>query len=297
MLLSGRLREDVLDTSSETHDSRRGRSDVKPFQFEHYVEGDLNVYRHLAMKSLLEHPWRPPEMEGQAPPQWWVYGAYGDTYAVPLSFAWRMVRHLEVYAIPNYWWTGGYAGTPPPRPTLVDWEYDVFAEEEARGIPTFRDNGFVHARSASPLDVPVEWTSSFDAPLEGKAAVFPVRDWLELVKLHISLRCDAQAELTIFGMQAGRGRALVDALQARKRPLLVDLLLPGEIFVDVVTPEDLGYLECILLKAPDDLETVVSDTAGAVVRAFHAYERAIGRVTDLDEYIAMLTATATGDPA
>ncbi|MFC5001993.1 hypothetical protein ACFPIJ_29690 [Dactylosporangium cerinum] len=110
---------------------------------------------------------------------------------------------------------------------LVRWEYDIDVEG--------RDLGFVLARASVRIHPPPH---QWEIDHGGFARLFPLSSFDALTGLDSAFYSTNRAQVTVFGLAGDRFQALAGALNTLQRPVLADILQPGEIFVSMATVRD-----------------------------------------------------------
>ncbi|HTJ32683.1 MAG TPA: hypothetical protein VL738_05585 [Dactylosporangium sp.] len=202
--------------------------------FEHAYRDGLHTYTARADSTLVDEVWRglqdlaPYPDDPQLDPMdlFGISNFAGERLAVWRAVAWAVTDGLRRCGIP-YWHRDTAAirlGVDREALQLVRWEYDI-------------DLGFVPASaSVSIHPAPDQW----EIDHRGFAGLFPLASFDDLTRLD-DAAADIQAKVTVFGLDGDRFEELADALNAPDRPVLADILRPGEVLASLVTVRD-GWL-------------------------------------------------------
>jgi hypothetical protein len=206
-------------------------------RFEHTFRDGLHSYTALADSMLVTEVWRglqdlaPYPDDPQLNPMdlFCVGNAVGERLAVWRAMAWAITHGLRRCGIPQ--WDRDHAamglGVDREALRLVRWEYDL---DVADG-----DLGFVPASASVRIHpLPGQWEIDHG----GFAGLFPLASFDDLTRLDCAVFTNNRAQVTVFGLDGDRVDELVDALNAPDRPVLADLLRPGEMFVSLATVRD-----------------------------------------------------------
>ncbi|MEU7046799.1 hypothetical protein AB0A77_37960 [Streptomyces varsoviensis] len=251
----------------------------------HYIPGDnLAVSRHW---PGLVRGW-----PGNKTPftEWAVNNNNMEEVAVYVGLIWRLTAGLARYAIPSYYRDDAerFLGRAP---TLVDWEYEVDAEELTAGL---RDRGFVPGRStASMCPKPTaEQLGNVD-----RAGVFALATPRDLVAALQAVLLDASSEVTVFAVAPGSERfeRLVAALRGPVRPALAEVLGDEGIFADLTIGSDLGNYDSIIVASPTDLMPRLAALTANHAHRIEVYEQELGALRDIPDFLRALRELAGVD--
>lgn len=251
-------------------------SGVKQIRFGATVENGLNVYRYLPGVDLaVEVHWAGLYQEWPEEPTPWTEYAVNNNnteeIAVYLGLIWRVTEGLARYGIAAYY-RDEAAARLHQEPTLIDWEYDVDAEELDSGR---RDHGFVPGRACVPFrPAPTDWQSEHAA----QAGMFSITEPRDLVRLLQATLLDASAEVIVFGVEPDPDRltALARSLCGTTRPSLAAVLRPGDVFIDLTVGADLGYYDSITIASHADLTARLHQLAADYDQRIAGYEAKVG---------------------
>ncbi|MDO0936379.1 hypothetical protein QQY66_33520 [Streptomyces sp. DG2A-72] len=243
----------------------------------------MNVYRYLpGSEAAVTQHW-PGLFQGWPPgptpfTEYAVNNNNTEEMAVYLGLAWRLTAGLTRYAIPTYY-RDDAAQALGREPVLVDWEYEIEAEDPH----AVRDNGFVPGRSTADRHKPDSWGNT------NRAGLFELSAPRDLVRLLHAVLLDATAEITLFGVAPGidRRAALVASLCGSARPSLPSVLRDADVFVDLTIGSDVGYYDAITVASLADLQLRIDTLAIDFAQRIEAYE---SRLDDLSDMTAFLRA-------
>lgn len=263
-------------------------AEVKPIRFDAAVENGLNVYRCLPGVDLpVEIHWPGLYQEwAQGPTPWTEYAINNNNteeIAVYLGLIWRATDGLARYGIAAYY-RDEAAAVLHQEPMLIDWEYEVEAEELD---PVRRDHGFVPGRSCVPIrPAPTDWQSEHAA----KAGMFNINEPQDLVGLMRVTLTDASAEVIVFGVEPGLDRvtALARSLSGATTPSLAAVLRSGDVFIDLTIGVDLGYYDSITVASHADLTARLRHLADDYDQRIANYEAKVGGLQDIPAFLAAM---------
>lgn len=187
-----------------------------------------------------------------------------------VGLAWRLVGESQILVLPG--WDPQHLPETFGAPALVQWRYEIDAEDEAMGGHGFRHWGF-----AKHHDVPS----------------YKIEDWRSLAEtLPLFSLSDASDVTGIFGVNQPRRREIQRQLSSDRKPNLSDLLDPGDIFIARHTPRQVDpRIGCVLVVGHDDvierLQRATADLNAAVgqfrrnARNFRAMEDVQAAVRDV----------------
>ena len=261
---------------------------MKPFHFEiEYHEG-LHVFRYLSgVSRMVERNW--PGLAQDWPEHPTPYSEFNvnnnncEEMAIYLGYAWRLTEGLCRYGIPS-------AGRPNLQPIgAVQWIYHTAIEQE--GVA--KDKGFIPTFPHVPSDVrrlSVGGSGQIGAP----TAVFSLNKFEELVLMQRPTLSNAESQINLFGLRPGREQLLLQLLQGKKQPQLVDVLERGEIFIDIVVGIDRGYYDSILIESPTDISENVKGLVQEYEKAIIEYESAVAEIRGVREFLQVLRSLSFG---
>lgn len=262
---------------------------MKQIRFGGTVENGLNVYRYLPGADLpVEMHWAGlyQEWPEATPTPWTEYAVNNNNteeIAVYLGLTWRVTDGLARYGIATYY-RDQAAATLHQEPMLIDWEYEVAAEELDPGR---RDHGFVPGRSCVPIrPAPTGWQSEHAA----QAGMFSITEPRDLVGLLQATLLDASAEVIIFGVEPGPDRltALARSLSGPIRPSLAAVLRSGDVFIDLTVGVDLGYYDSIMIASHADLTARLRHLADDYDQRIADYEAMVVGLPGIPAFIAAM---------
>jgi hypothetical protein len=261
---------------------------VKRIRFDAAVENGVNVYRYLPGADVpVEVHWTGLYQEWPEDRTPWTEYAVnnGNTeeIAVYLGLIWRVTAGLARYGIATYY-RDKAAVILHQEPRLIDWEYEVAAEELDPGR---RDHGFVPGRSCVPIrPAPTAWQSEHVA----QTGMFSIAEPRDLVGLLRATLLDASAEVVIFGVEPGPDRlaALTRSLSGAARPSLAAVLRSGDVFTDLTVGVDLGYCDSITIASHADLTARLHHLAGDYDQRIADYEAKVGGLPGTPAFLAAM---------
>ena len=153
----------------------------------------------------------------------------GERLAVWRAVAWSVTDGLRRCGIPQWDRDGAALGLGIGREALrlVRWEYEFDVVDG--------DLGFVPAAACVRTSPPPD---QWEIDHGGFAGLFPLASFDDLTRLDGAIFTNNRAHVTVFGLDGDRFDALADALNAQERPVLADILRPGEMFVSLATVRD-----------------------------------------------------------
>ncbi|MGW4507322.1 hypothetical protein ACWENO_22090 [Streptomyces sp. NPDC004436] len=219
--------------------------------------------------------------DGRTPfSEWAVNNNNAEEVAVYVGLLWRLSAGLARYAIPAYY-RGDAARALGREPVLVDWEYEVDAEETTAEA---RDNGFVPGRSAVRIrPEPTAW----EVENAGRAGLFPLETPRDLVCALRAVVFDASSEVTVFAVPPGPERfaRLAAALRGPVRPSLGDVLGDDGILLDLTIGSDLGTYDSLLVASRTDLRERLAALAADCDRRVDSYEQGLDRLRTVPDFL------------
>lgn len=261
---------------------------VKRIRFDAAVEDGVNVYRYLpGLDVPVEVHWAGLYQEWpEGPTPWTEYAVNNDNteeIAVYLGLIWRVTAGRTRYGIATYY-RDEAAAILRQEPRLIDWEYEVDADELDHGR---RDHGFVPGRSCVPIrPAPTAWQSEHAA----QAGMFSIAEPRDLAGLLQATMLDASAEVLIFGVEPGPDRltALARSLSGATRPSLAAILRPGDVFIDLTVGVDLGYYDSITIASHADLTARLHHLAGDYDQRIAGYEAKADGLPGMPAFLAAM---------
>ncbi len=215
-------------------------------QFYHEYRDGLHSYIASANDEDLPPPAWPGLWEEQYPAErvdnpyhrWGINNSDGEALAVWRALAWALTGGRRRFAIPTYYRDEAAAllGLDRAATQLIRWEYQIDVEQSEWSDA---DKGFVPGRACVPIrPEPDPWQRAH----RGFAGLFRLTAFEQLTALDQVVGFDASSEITLFGVTDTPERAgsLAAALNSIDRPTLTELLLPGEVFVDLAMVRDRG---------------------------------------------------------
>ncbi|WP_328905786.1 hypothetical protein OG230_24015 [Streptomyces sp. NBC_00234] len=263
---------------------------MQPLTFEHVRTSGVNVHRYLPgeQPSVTRH-W-PGLFQGwpEGPTPFSEYAVNNNNMeevAVYVGLLWRFTRGLTRYAIPAYYRDDAERFLAQ-KPALVDWEYEVDAEE-----PTFasRDKGFVPACSTHGFRPGLDSWRVEDAQ---RAGLFRLNTPRDLIRMLHAVLLDASSEITVFAVEPGPDRhaSLVSALRGAERPSLPSVIAGREILVDLTIGSDVGQYDSIMVASHADIRPLVQDLAEDYGRRTTAYENGVDSLRGTDAFLQAMAA-------
>ncbi|GAA1542299.1 hypothetical protein GCM10009827_072290 [Dactylosporangium maewongense] len=206
-------------------------------RFEHAFRDGLHTYTARADSTLVNEVWRglqdlapyPDDPELNPMDLYCIGNFAGERLAVWRAVAWAVTEGLHRCGIPHWDRDNAAVGLGVDRDAmrLVRWEYDL---DVADG-----DLGFVPARASVRIHPPPD---QWEIDHGGFAGLFPLASFDDLTRLDGAVFASDRAQVTVFGLDGDRFDALADALNAPDRPVLADILRPGEMVVSLATVRD-----------------------------------------------------------
>jgi hypothetical protein len=222
----------------------------------------------------------------EEPTPWTEYAVSNDKteeISVYLGLIWRVTAGLDRYGIATYY-RDEAAAILHQEPMLIDWEYEVAADEVDTGR---RDHGFVPGRSCVPIrPAPTPWQSEHAA----QAGMFSIAEPRDLVGLLQATLLDASAEVIMVGVEPGPDRltALTRSLSGANRPSLADVLRSGDVFTDLTVGVDLGCYDSITIASPADLTARLHHLAADYDQRIAGYEATAGGLPGIPAFLAAM---------
>jgi len=254
---------------------------VHPLHFQHSKERDINVYRYLpGTRTAVTRHW--PGLFQEWPPGPTPFTEYAvnnnnmEEVAVYTGLVWRLTAGLARYAIPTYYREEA-AQALGREPVLVDWEYDIEADDpHAVG-----DNGFVPGRSTADSRRP-DARHAVD-----RAGLFDLSAPRDLVRLLHAVLSDASSEVTLFAVAPGPARLkeLVASLSGSSRPSLPSVIRDAEVFVDLTIGIDVDYYDAVSVASHADLQPRLDALAIDFARRIEAFEGCVDNLTDVGAFL------------
>ncbi|MFE6553023.1 hypothetical protein ACFVHS_32160 [Streptomyces sp. NPDC057746] len=251
-----------------------------PLHFQASQTQGLNVYRYLpGREAAVTQHW--PGLFQEWPPGPTPFTEYAvnnnmEEMAVYLGLAWRLTAGLSRYAIPAYYRDDAEEALDR-EPVLVDWEYEIEAEDPH----TVRDNGFVPGRSTADRRKPDSWGNT------DRAGLFKLSTPRDLVRLLHAVLLDATSEINLFGIAPGSDRRteLVASLSGSERPSLRSVLREADVFVDLTIGSDVGYFDAITVASPADLRLRIDTLAIDFAQRIEAYKSRLDNLPDMRAFL------------
>ncbi|MCX5248925.1 hypothetical protein OG895_27515 [Streptomyces sp. NBC_00201] len=241
----------------------------------------MNVYRYIpGTESAVTRHWPGLFQEwSQGPTPFTEYAVNNNNMeemAVYLGLAWRLTAGLARYAIPTYY-RDDAAEALGREPVMVDWEYEIEAEDPH----TVLDNGFVPGRSTADGHTPKSWENA------NRAGLFELSAPRDLVRLLRAVLLDATAEISLFGVAPGADRQtdLVASLCDSARPSLPSVLRDEDVFVDLTIGSDVGYYDAITVASPTDLQLRIDALAIDYATRIEAYQNSLDDLSDMTAFL------------
>ncbi|MFD5069472.1 hypothetical protein ACIOEZ_17210 [Streptomyces sp. NPDC087866] len=258
---------------------------MHPIEFEADEAEGVHVFRYLPRDNVavsrhwpgLVQSW--PEEETPFT-EWAVNNNNMEEVAVYVGLVWRLTAGLARYAIPAYY-RDDAERVLGRAPVLVDWEYEVDAEQLTGAL---RDKGFVPGRSAITIrPKPTAW----QVENTDRAGVFPLVTPRDLVAALHAVIFDASSEITVFAVAPGPERfdRLVAALRGPKRPTLAEVLGDDGVFVDLTIGSDLDNYDSVIVASPADMQPRVADLTADYARRIEAYEQRLHELRDVPDFL------------
>ncbi|MEW2118456.1 hypothetical protein AB0945_25360 [Streptomyces sp. NPDC005474] len=256
---------------------------MHPLHFQDSKEQGINVYRYLpgAQTAVTRH-W--PGLFQDWPPEPTPFTEYAvnnnnmEEVAVYTGLVWRLTAGLARYAIPTYYREEA-AQTLGREPVLVDWEYDIEAEDPHAVC----DNGFVPGRSTAGRRRPDAWKDV------NRAGLFSLSTPRDLVRLLHAVLLDASSEITVFAVAPGPARLkdLVASLSGSSRPCLPSVIRDAEVFVDLTIGSDADYYDAITVASHADLQPRLDALTNDFARRIEVYEGRVDGLTDVEAFLGV----------
>jgi hypothetical protein len=243
-------------------------------RFEHAFRDGLHTYTARADSGLVNEVWRglqdlapyPDDPELNPMDLFCISNIAGERLAVWRALAWAVTDGLHRCGIPQWDRDNVAIGLGFDRDALrlVRWEYDV---DVAEG-----DLGFVPATASVRIHPPPD---QWEIDHGGFAGLFPLASFGDLTRLDGAIFTNNRAQVTVFGLDGGRFDEFADALNAPDRPMLADILRPGEMFVSLATVRDAwmtNWTNTVTVKTTTETDIVYR----AAVHYSTAYQRYVG---------------------
>ncbi|MFE0631550.1 hypothetical protein ACFW3D_31920 [Streptomyces sp. NPDC058864] len=197
-----------------------------------------------------------------------------------MGLVWRLTAGLARHAIPAYY-RDDAARTLGREPMLVDWEYDVDAEQLAAQS---RDNGFVPGRSALAIR---PRPSAWEVENARRAGLFPLATPRDLVSALHAVIFDASSEISVFAVPPGAARLerLTAALRGPVRPALGDVLEDDGIFLDLAIGSDLGNYDSVIVASCTDLLSSLAELAADCGQRVESYEQRLDELRGVSDFL------------
>ncbi|WP_435211180.1 hypothetical protein [Streptomyces sp. bgisy034] len=257
---------------------------MHPLRFQATQTQGVNVYRYLPGSEIAvtQHwPGLFQEWASAATPytEYAVNNNNMEEMAVYLGLAWRLTAGLARYAIPSYY-RDDAAEALGREPALIDWEYEIEAEEPRAA----RDHGFVPGRST------VDWRKPESRENAHRARLFELSTPRDLVGLLHAVLLEATAEVTLFGVAPGADRQadLIASLRGSVRPGLRSILREADVFVDLTIGCDVDSYDAITVASVADLQARIDTLAIDYARRIEAYENNGAALTDMAAFLHAL---------
>ncbi|MFI5803640.1 hypothetical protein [Streptomyces sp. NPDC051561] len=248
----------------------------------HYLPGDESpVLRHW---PGLYQDW--PEDETPFT-EWAVNNNNSEEVALYIGLVWHLTAGLARYAIPAYYRDEAQR-TVGRTPTLIDWQYEVDAEQPT---PALRARGFVPGRAAVPSS---PRGTAWQRANSGRAGLFPLSTPRDLVSLLHAVIFDASSEITVFAVAPGSERLarLAAALRGPDRPELSDVLGDEGVCVDLTLGSDLGCDDSLIAASRTDLRPRLTALTTACAHRIQAYDQAVDKLVTVPEFLLAMRALA-----
>jgi hypothetical protein len=266
---------------------------VRPIRFQHSHADGLHRFMHAPGEELvvernnwtvLTGDW--PDSDETPFMRFAVNNNNAEEMAVYLGLVWELSAGLHRYAIPAYY-RDGAAKLLGQEPRFIAWEYEVDAAAED---PVERDVGFVGARAGTHIP-----PSAYERDHRAQAGLFAIDTFDDLVSVTLATLSDASAEVTLFALADDEGiERLLDRLRGRRRPLLEEVLRPGDRFFDLTVGVDLGYWDSLIVASKDDLSAEVESIARRFERAVEHYESRVDQTSTVGTMLDELARLAAG---
>ncbi len=248
---------------------------MKPLQFRLEYSNGLYAFRYTSgVNRIVEKNW--PGLfkdwpQGRNPfSEFNVNNNNCEEVAIYLGLVWRLSESLTRYGMPCAL-KDEVARATAPRCEPVRWKYQIVAEQEG----VLSDRGFVQTA-------------------EGEGCLLELRTFKDLVVMQRTTLSDAEAEINIFCLRAGRGRDLLKALQTKERPKLDRLLDSGEMVVDMVIGVDRGHYDSILIKSPSNISDRLNQLVQEYANLIADYESKVSQIEDMEQFLMALQSLALG---
>ncbi len=242
-------------------------------RFGHAFRGGLHTYTATADSRLIDAVWRGlwdhapyPDDPAVNPMDLFCIGNFaGERLAVWRAVAWAVTDGLHRCGVPRGARADATAGLGLDRETvrLMRWEYTVDVEDG--------DLGFVRARESVRRDPPPD---RWELDHRRLAGLFPLASFDELTTLDGTVFAGNAAQVTVFGLGGGgRFDELAGALNGEERPVLADVLRPGELFVCLSTVRDpawIGWRNTLTVRSLTETDAV-ERVAGRYRAAYRRY--------------------------
>jgi hypothetical protein len=244
--------------------------------FEHAVRDGLHTYTAVADSTLVCEVWSglqdlapyPDDDPELNPMERFCIGNFaGERLAVWRAVAWAVTDGLHRCGIPHFARDAGAAAVGIDRELaqLLRWEYKIDVEDG--------DLGFLPARTSVRIHPPPD---QWEIDHGGFAGLFPLSSFDDLTGLDGAVFPDNCAQLTVWGLNGPhRFRELAAALNTPDRPVLADVLEPGDMFVTLATVRDSGWRTW-----SNSLTVKTSEETDAVDRVAEHYTAAYRRYLD-----------------
>ncbi|MFE7072155.1 hypothetical protein ACFU96_18935 [Streptomyces sp. NPDC057620] len=245
---------------------------MHPLHFQSSKEQGINVHRYLpGTRTAVTRHW--PGLFQDWPPGPTPFTEYAvnnnnmEEVAVYTGLVWRLTAGLARYAIPTYY-RDEAALALGREPVLVDWEYDIEAEDPH----AVRDNGFVPGRSTTDTS---------------RAGLFALSTPRDLVRLLHAVLLDATSEITVFAVAPGQARLedLAAALSGASRPSLPLVIRDEDVFVDLTIGSDIDYYDAITVASHTDLRPRLDELANDFARRIETYETRVASLSDVGAFL------------
>ncbi|MYX32667.1 hypothetical protein [Streptomyces sp. SID8377] len=268
---------------------------MHPIRFEAVPRHGIHIFHYLPGDDIpVSRHW--PGLFGEWPQrqtpfsEWAVNNNNMEEVAVYVGLIWRLTDGLARYAIPRYY-RDDATQTLGREPIMVDWEYDVDAEQLT---PLSRDNGFVPGRSALTIcPQPTAW----EVENASRAGLFPLATLRDLVSALHAVLFDASSEMTVFAIPPGAERLerLTAALRGPVRPALGDVLEDDGIFLDLTIGSDLGNYDSIIVASSTDLLSPLTNLAADCAQRVESYEQRLDELRSVPDFLRAMPQLAGVD--
>lgn len=260
------------------------------FRFEHVRAGGLHWHVMHALGSDIVEPLWPGlwELEYSDDPRlnpflrFGINNGEGESLAVWRALAWAMTEGTSRVGLPCYYRDDAARnlGKDRTEAILVPWEYEVDLE---LGRFAEANMGFVPARSCVQISPPPdEWERDH----QRFAGLFDLSSFGDLTELERAVGFDATSEISMFGLKTRDASALGSILHSKERPVLSEVLVDGDVFVDLSLTRDRfpGTHSFLSFAAHHDLSSALNEKTLHFESQWATYLREFGDLTTLDGF-------------